>query len=113
MLEGSGELLVASWALFGRILDALGRLLGASWASFVHLGPSRLDMGSILEGFGQDLGGSWEDFGQFLDGFWTHKFSIHFCNFVCFFEPLIHKSGLALSLGKYVPYITNYNFQIV
>ena len=76
-MEGSGELLVASWALFGRILDALERLLGTSWASWVHLGPSRLDLGSILgpQGsiwgrFWKGLGRIWEGLGRILANFW-------------------------------------------
>ena len=32
----------------------------------MHLGPSRLDSDSILEGFGGDLGGSWEGLGRIL-----------------------------------------------
>ena len=72
-MEGSGGVLGAfgtflgvSWALFGRLMDALGRLLGISWGSWVHLEPSRLDLGSILEGLGRVWGG----FGRVLGGFW-------------------------------------------
>ena len=65
-----GTLLGASWALFGRLLDALGCLLGISWGSWVHFGPSGLDWGSILEGFeriweglGVPVGSIWAPFG--------------------------------------------------
>ena len=55
----------ASCALFGRLLDALGPLIGISQASWVYLGPSRLDLGSILEGFGKVLEANFEHV------FWT------------------------------------------
>ena len=53
--------------------------MGVSLASLGALGPSKLDFGSILEGFGrvweglgEDLGGSWEDLGRLLANFWMN-----------------------------------------
>ena len=70
-MEGSGGVLGAfgthlgtSWALFGRLMDALGCLFGTSWASWVHLGPSGADLRSILEGVGRGLRGSWAPLGR-------------------------------------------------
>ena len=58
-----------SWASFGHLLG----LLGASWALRVRFGvrfqPSRLELGSILEGSGEDLGRIWEVLGGFRPKF--------------------------------------------
>ena len=58
-----------SWASFGHLLG----LLGASWALRVRFGvhfqPSRLELGSILEGSGEDLGRIWEGLGRIWTNF--------------------------------------------
>ena len=62
-----------SWAALKRFLVASGTLLGVACASLKalgsilnNLGPSGLDLGSILEDFGEHLGRIWEGFGRIL-----------------------------------------------
>ena len=70
-MEGSGGLLGAFGVLLGTFwapvcspLDAPGHRGDISWASWVHLGPSGVDFGLHLEGFGEGLGRIWEGFGS-------------------------------------------------
>ena len=70
--EGVGRLLGVSWLLLGASWPFFGRSKSSFFRALLEDGlqeASWIDLGSILEGFGEGLGRIWEDLGRIFNNF--------------------------------------------